>query len=109
MSIAATADDTLDAQPHKQQVGQGVDNLGGVNGRIVVLDERCQSQTSGINKETKRTYLLTPVESRSNRTPESSLTRRIWDEGQRPHFVDCRCCEEEGRSREGDVDYTRFD
>lgn len=37
MSVATTADDALDTQPHEKQVGQGVDDLGGVNGGIVVL------------------------------------------------------------------------
>lgn len=37
VSIAATTDDALDTQPHKQEVCQGIDNLCGVNGRIVVL------------------------------------------------------------------------
>lgn len=37
MSISTAAEDTLDAQPHEEQVGQGVDDLGRVNGGIVVL------------------------------------------------------------------------
>lgn len=37
MSISATADDALDTQPHEQEVCQGIDNLCGINGRIVVL------------------------------------------------------------------------
>jgi hypothetical protein len=46
MSIAATADNTLDTQPHKHEVRQSVDNLGGVRSRIIVLRESCQSQAS---------------------------------------------------------------
>lgn len=37
MSIATTAKNTLDAQPHEEQVGQGVDDLCRVNGGIVIL------------------------------------------------------------------------
>jgi hypothetical protein len=37
VSMAQTAADALDSEPHKQQVGQGVDDLGGVDGGIVVL------------------------------------------------------------------------
>jgi hypothetical protein len=37
VSISATADDALDTQPHKQEVCQGIDNLCGINGRIVIL------------------------------------------------------------------------
>lgn len=37
VSIAATTDNALDTQPHKQEICQGIDNLCGVNGRIVVL------------------------------------------------------------------------
>lgn len=37
MLMPATAQNSLDAEPHKQQVGQGIDDLGGVDGRIVVL------------------------------------------------------------------------
>lgn len=37
VSISATADDALDTQPHEQEVCQGIDNLCGINGRIVIL------------------------------------------------------------------------
>lgn len=37
VSIAATTANTLDSKPHKQQVGQGVNDLSGVDGSIVVL------------------------------------------------------------------------
>ena len=37
MSIAATADNTLNTQPHKHEVRQGIDDLGGVGSRIVIL------------------------------------------------------------------------
>lgn len=37
MLMPATAQNSLDPEPHKQQVGQCIDDLGGVDGRIVVL------------------------------------------------------------------------
>lgn len=37
MLMPATTQNSLDPEPHKQQVRQGIDDLGGVDGRIVVL------------------------------------------------------------------------
>lgn len=37
MLVSNTTPDALDAEPHKQQVGEGVDDFGGVDGRIVIL------------------------------------------------------------------------
>ena len=37
MFVSATAEDSLDTQPHKQQIGQSIDDLGSVDGRIVIL------------------------------------------------------------------------
>ena len=37
MFMSATAQNSLNAEPHKQQVGQGIDDLGGVDGSIVIL------------------------------------------------------------------------
>lgn len=39
VAMAATTEEPFDSEPHKQQVGQGIDNLGGVDGRIVVLSK----------------------------------------------------------------------
>lgn len=40
VSIAAATNDALDAQPHKQEICQGVDNLRRIHGRIVVLKNK---------------------------------------------------------------------
>lgn len=38
MLVAPAADNAFDAQPHEQQVCQGVDNLSGIYSGIVILD-----------------------------------------------------------------------
>lgn len=43
MLMPATAQDSLDTEPHKQQIGQGIDDFGGVDGRIVVLSSNTMS------------------------------------------------------------------
>lgn len=48
MSIAATADNTPDTQPHKHEIRQGIDDLGSVGSRIVILKPG-QSPAQGIN------------------------------------------------------------
>lgn len=40
MLIPATAQNPLDPEPHKQQVGQGVDNLSRIDGGIVILTHK---------------------------------------------------------------------
>jgi len=37
MAISQTTANTLGREEHEQQVGQRVDNLGGIDGRIIVL------------------------------------------------------------------------
>jgi hypothetical protein len=43
MSMTTTTEEPFDTKPHEQQVGQGVDDLGGVFGGIVVLMGRLRT------------------------------------------------------------------
>jgi len=38
MAISQTTADTLKREEHEQQIGQRVDNLSGIDGRVVVLE-----------------------------------------------------------------------
>lgn len=49
MLIAATADDPLDTQPHEEQIGQGIDHFGGVDGGIVILARWSASPTDVVS------------------------------------------------------------
>lgn len=40
MSVPATAKNTGNPEPHEHQVREGVDDLGGIFGGIVILGER---------------------------------------------------------------------
>lgn len=51
MSIATAAQNTLDAQPHEEQVGQGVDDLRRVNGGIVILGMSAIAASSSSRRE----------------------------------------------------------
>lgn len=73
MLIAATADDPLDAQPHEEQVGQGIDNLGGVDGGIVILARWSASPAHVVSLETSESREVNNTSSHQLRVEVTGL------------------------------------
>lgn len=98
MLILYTAEDTLEAKPHEHEIGESVDDFGGVDGRIVIL-QRCEMNIFTWSRRLdwllsmicrqryinwhRYAYLFAPIQSRRDRTPETDPGGRVRNGGEK--------------------------
>jgi len=80
MTILETISYSLDSASHEQEIGESIDNFGGVVSRIVVLENSKLNVVLGYGD--LATYLFTPIYGGGYRSPIPFLRRRICYGGQ---------------------------
>jgi hypothetical protein len=78
MSFFESVIDALGSQVHEKAIRQGIDDLGNVRGRIVVLES---VRMMNMGKHGPLTCLFTPVQGGCNRTPVPVSGGRVCESG----------------------------
>lgn len=89
MSMFSTALNALVCKVNEHQIGQGVDDFGGIVGEVVILEA---VSNAGHVVLTRLVYLLTPLQSRSDWIPKARLIWRWVSNRRKPcwHFCGTR-------------------